>query len=281
MIQRRARVPSVPNSSPRTASPGPRRVEPVADQLLGRVVGLGDRGEVGLGLHLEVVRAEAAERDLVGEGRELEGEGEIGVDAATLAGRCHAPRATRAACWTAIAGGVLAPIPVRRSSCSPASSRSALDRVRRRRLRQGEQAASVRRPRRRRARPRPTVPARPARPRRRRSRRLRRTTTPAPVGTCGEPDRRDRRGDRGQRSQGLDARAGPVHGAELPARGVVADLGRGRDRAQPRRRSSTGRPSCCSASARCGTSMDVGTSGVGCDTLPANVQSDLGLICSG
>jgi hypothetical protein len=35
------------------------------------------------------VRAEAAQRDLVGEGTELEGEGEIGVDAATLARRCH------------------------------------------------------------------------------------------------------------------------------------------------------------------------------------------------
>ena len=74
----------MPNSSPSTASPGRACGEPVADQLLGRVVGLGDGREVGLGLDLQVVRAKPTERDLVGEGNKLEGEGEIGVDAATL-----------------------------------------------------------------------------------------------------------------------------------------------------------------------------------------------------
>ena len=69
--------------------PGAGGDQPVPDELLGRRVGLGDGRQVGLGLHLQVVGAEASERDLVGEGHELEGESQIGVDAGTLAGRCH------------------------------------------------------------------------------------------------------------------------------------------------------------------------------------------------
>jgi hypothetical protein len=63
---------------------GARGGEPLADELLGGLVGLGDRREVRLRLDAQVVGPEAAERDLVGASDELEGEGEVGVDAGTL-----------------------------------------------------------------------------------------------------------------------------------------------------------------------------------------------------
>jgi hypothetical protein len=48
------------------------------------VVGFGDRGEVGFGVDLQVMSPEPAQRDLVGERRQFEGESEVGVDPATL-----------------------------------------------------------------------------------------------------------------------------------------------------------------------------------------------------
>ncbi len=48
------------------------------------MVRLRDRGEIGLGVDLQVVRTEPAQSDLIGVSGELEGEGKIGVDPATL-----------------------------------------------------------------------------------------------------------------------------------------------------------------------------------------------------
>ncbi len=53
----------------------------LADHLLHRTVGLGDRGEIGLGVDHEVGRAKSRQRDAVGGIGELEGEREISVDA--------------------------------------------------------------------------------------------------------------------------------------------------------------------------------------------------------
>ncbi len=102
MIQRRRPSPAVPNSSPSNASPGRARASPVADQLLGRVIGFRDRREVGLGIDLQVMGAKPAHRDLVGMSSKLEGEGEIGVDPATLVRSSGGTRPTDdgAACWS-------------------------------------------------------------------------------------------------------------------------------------------------------------------------------------
>ena len=56
---------------------GARLGEPVADGALHRQIGLGDGRAVGLRLHVEVDRAEAGERDGVGEVGEFEGEIEV------------------------------------------------------------------------------------------------------------------------------------------------------------------------------------------------------------
>ena len=280
MIQRRAESPSVPNSSPSTASPGLRRDDPVADQLLGRVIGLGDGREVRLGLDLQVVRAEAPQRDLVGEGRELEGEGEIGVDAATLARGAPGvsrPRRTGAACWTG----------PRRSSCRrfpfavarPRRDRRArADRVRRRWLGQGAASriastTTTRRPPRRR----PRSPAAGSS-----------TTTsaarygddtPAVDRDLRQPDRR-----RSSRPSAFGVQ-GPQHPRRVSTRcsscriaasspiwaaaDIVPNPGVQLDPATV-------------VLQRIGALWNVeatGTSGAGCQTAPANVRTELGLIC--
>jgi len=56
---------------------GPGRGESLTQEALDGAVGLGDRGQVGLGFHGQVVGQEAAERDLVGQPGQLEGESEI------------------------------------------------------------------------------------------------------------------------------------------------------------------------------------------------------------
>ena len=82
-IQRRLAVlgdaaPVVPNSSPRIGVAGTRVGQAGPDHLLDRAVGLGDRREVGLGLHHEVGGTEARHGDGVGRVGERVGELEVG-----------------------------------------------------------------------------------------------------------------------------------------------------------------------------------------------------------
>ena len=108
---RRRRRPVVPNSSPRMASSGRASARSGPDHLLDRPVGLGDRGEVGFGLHHQVGGPEAGHGDGVGRvgervgqlevGRGIGGEVGLGADARNVA-RTHtrlragsAPRAVR------------------------------------------------------------------------------------------------------------------------------------------------------------------------------------------
>ena len=274
-------------SRPRCRTPrrGPRRpgraaCQPVADQLLGRVVGLGDRGEVGLGLDLQVVRAEAAQRDLVGVGGELEGEGEIGVDAATLVGWCHGASDERCGMLDAIARRCPCSRSPRRRHRSWSSAVGADARRVRRRLGQGEQPAPVddhaRASTHRRRRFAERRDRRPPCPRRRRPPRRHRTT----VGTCGNQ---------------TDAIVAAINGADARRARTRAPVSSRCRRCriaasspiwaaaqivpEPRRRD---RPRYTVVLQRIGALwnvMDVGDVGhSGCDA-PSEIRSDLGLGC--